>query len=258
MKLLIFISLLSSFPSFAEIQERYELKFHQNITSTYSEINIQDGKIIKKADINDNQSNCQIFLDLKTDSLEKDKPFLMGKFFIEETDDKKLFTHSIFPNPYWEEISNFKCKLDSEETDIAKINLILGDLGTLTRSELILDEDLDNKELRSACEHKVLDHYSGIYHRTFKAANNTFLNNFIGRKNTFAHALGVPKVAFLQLAFTTNNYIADRIVEKSGISKEEVYRKYIILLRTGQLCKDMGKDYKKPRKIRTYLLKHLK
>lgn len=125
-------------------------------------------------------------------------------------------------------------------------------------SELILDGDLDNKELRSACEHKVLDYYSGIYHRTFKAANNTFLNNFIGRKNTFAHALGAPKIAFLQLSFTTNNYIADRIVERSGQSKEEVYRKYIVLLRTGQLCKDMGADYKKPRKVRKYLLDQLK
>lgn len=109
----------------------------------------------------------------------------------------------------------------------------------------------------SSCEKTVIGHYSGIYHRTYKAASNTFLNNFIGRKNMFAHTFGVPKIAFQNLLILGENYIAEGIVEKSGKSGVEVYERYLELLKSEQICQDLGEDFKKPRKLRRYLLDHI-
>lgn len=109
----------------------------------------------------------------------------------------------------------------------------------------------------SNCEKKVIGHYSGIYHRTYKAASNTFLNNFIGRKNMFAHTFGVPKIAFQNLMIMGENYIAEGIVEKSGRTGTEVYERYMELLESEQLCQDLGEDFKKPRKLRKYLLDNI-
>ncbi len=120
-----------------------------------------------------------------------------------------------------------------------------------------LDELVGKISEQSSCEFKVLNYYKEIYHRTYKAASNTFLNNFVGRKNTFAHALGHPQIAFMQYGFN-DNYIADGIVEKSGLSKEEVYQKYMEILNSNKLCDDLKADYKKPRKVRRYLLDALK
>lgn len=110
--------------------------------------------------------------------------------------------------------------------------------------------------LASECSDKVIGHYKAIYHRTYGAASNTFLNNFVGRKNMFAHTFGEPRIAFLGLAIIGENYIAQGIVDKACKSGQEVFDTYIELLESGALCRDLGEDYKKPRKIKKYLLQH--
>lgn len=244
-------------PAMAQMKERYELKFMQNVSDIHDSyvIHIQDGKIIKDEDIKREQPFCDLNLGYKESVSQVDAPFLMDSPLIYPRNENS-YIHN-FHNFDWGKVRSLECTLSTEEKNINEVNDVLKGLATLSISSQILPEDLEDKKLRSACEHKVLDYYSGLYHRTFKAASNTFLNNFIGRKNTFAHAFGAPRIAFLQLSFTTNNYIADRIVEKSKKTKEEVYYKYLTLLRTGDLCRDLQKDYKKPRKVRAYLLKRL-
>lgn len=110
------------------------------------------------------------------------------------------------------------------------------------------------------CEEKVLEHHRAVYHKTYKAASNTFLNNFVGRKNMLAHTFGYPDKAFLQLTITGDNYIADSMVDKAedqGCNAEGLLKLYIDTLRSGELCRDLGDKYKKPRAIRSYLYKRL-
>jgi hypothetical protein len=107
------------------------------------------------------------------------------------------------------------------------------------------------------CTDKVLSHYKTIYHRTYKAASNTFLNNFVGRKNMTAHAFGEPLIAFENLLISGENYYAQNIVNKSCKSGRDVYEIYMELLDSGKLCDDLGEDYKKPGKMKRYLLDHL-
>lgn len=107
------------------------------------------------------------------------------------------------------------------------------------------------------CERKVVGHYKAEYHRTYAAASNTFLNNFVGRKNMKAHTLGHPDIAFLGLSFN-QNYIAENIVNKSHKSATEVLAKYMELLKTGELCYALGDDYKSFKQVRSLLLEKLK
>lgn len=109
----------------------------------------------------------------------------------------------------------------------------------------------------SECEQKVIGHYKAEYHRTYAAASNTFLNNFVGRKNMQAHALGHPEIAFLGLSFN-QNYIAENIVNKSNKTAQEVLEKYMVLLETGELCYALREDYKKFKHVRSLLLEKLK
>ncbi|MFZ4713725.1 MAG: hypothetical protein ACOYL6_08445 [Bacteriovoracaceae bacterium] len=109
----------------------------------------------------------------------------------------------------------------------------------------------------SPCEQKVLTHYQNIYHKTYKAASNTFLNNFVGRKNTIAHAFGYPDMAFLHLSFN-DNYYANNIIDKSGKGDFEVFEAYNKLLNSEELCHELGEEYKKPRAIKKLLLDRLK
>ncbi|MFZ4713696.1 MAG: hypothetical protein ACOYL6_08295 [Bacteriovoracaceae bacterium] len=110
----------------------------------------------------------------------------------------------------------------------------------------------------SPCQLKVTGHYKQIYHKTYKAASNTFLNNFIGRKNLLAHTFGYPETAFLDLGILGQNHIAQGIVQKSKKSGEEVLRVYDQLLESEELCKDLGDDYSNPHKMKKYLLEKLK
>lgn len=151
----------------------------------------------------------------------------------------------------------FYCLLNTEDNLLQNIASQLGNHADFIRSQFIDDRDLDDKDLASPCEKKVIAHFSGIYHRTYKAANNTFLNNFIGRKNMWGHTFGAPKIAFQNLVISGENYLAQGIVEKSKKTGKEVYLRYMYLLRTEKLCKDMGDKYKKPRKLRKYLLQNL-
>lgn len=259
MKRLLVLGFIFSLPALAEIKERYEIKFNQSLAYTknsYSII-IQDGKVIEEETLNKKHNYCEISLGYGDIINADDGAILFDRPSIWETEQGNI-RHMFHPRDFKSSLRSLDCYLTVEEVSVEAINEVMGPIAQIKPSEQILVEDLEDKKLRSACEHKVLDYYSGIYHRTFKAASNTFLNNFIGRKNTWAHALGAPRIAFLQLSWTTNNYIADRIVEKSKKSKEEVYEKYMMLLRTGKLCKDMQKDYKKPRKVRKYLLEQLK
>jgi hypothetical protein len=111
-----------------------------------------------------------------------------------------------------------------------------------------------NSVAASECQTKVLGHYQDQYHRTYKAASNTFLNNFVGRKNTKAHVLGYPQIAFLGM----DNFIANNMIEKSGKEGIVIYRTYMHTLETGELCQDLGKDYQSFGKVRAYLLEKLK
>ena len=110
------------------------------------------------------------------------------------------------------------------------------------------------------CEEKVLGYHKAVYHRTYKAASITFLNNFIGRKNTFAHAFGYPEMAFLRMSFNSN-FIAEAMIEKAedkGLTAEAIYETYTDSLKSGELCEALGNNYKKPRKIRAFLFQKLK
>lgn len=109
----------------------------------------------------------------------------------------------------------------------------------------------------SECEQKVIGYHKAVYHRTYAAASNTFLNNFVGRKNMKAHVLGHPDIAFLGLSFN-ENYIAENIINKSHKSGREVFNKYMELLKTGELCYALGEDYKSLKHVRSLLLEKLK
>jgi hypothetical protein len=259
MKFFFLTGLLISISAMAEIKERYEIKINQSLSHPHNSyyIHIQDGKVVSENDLNKQRDYCQARLGFGETVSSNAPAFIFDPPAIFGTDEGN-FRHMFLNHDFQAKLRSIDCYLSVEDVSIEMMNQVLGPIAQVSLSQQVLKEDLDNKKLRSACEHKVIDYYSGIYHRTYKAASNTFLNNFVGRKNTFAHVWGAPKVAFLQLSFTVNNYIADRIVEKSKKSKEEVYEKYITLLRTGKLCEEMKQDYKKPRKVRKYLLNKLK
>jgi hypothetical protein len=109
----------------------------------------------------------------------------------------------------------------------------------------------------SDCEQKVLGHYSSIYHGTYKAAMNTFLNNFVGRKNMLAHTFAYPKLAMGLMASWDENYIAASMVEKSeekGISGNQLAEIYLESLKSGEACQVLGDNILKPRKLRSFIL----
>lgn len=108
------------------------------------------------------------------------------------------------------------------------------------------------------CESKVIGHYKDVYHKTYKAASNTFLNNFVGGKNATAHMLGYPEVAFRGFTLTYPNEKAESLMRKSKRSAETIVKVYRDSLRSGDLCQALGGDYKKSAKVKKYLLESLK
>lgn len=106
----------------------------------------------------------------------------------------------------------------------------------------------------SACRSQVLGHYKKIYHDTYKKASNTFMSNFVGKKNTRAHMLGYPHIAFLGLTTTIPNYEAEKILKKTGASGDEFLAFYQGILNSGELCRDLKEDYKSFAKMKKYLI----
>jgi hypothetical protein len=112
----------------------------------------------------------------------------------------------------------------------------------------------------SECEQKVLGHYGNVYHSTYKAAMNTFLNNFVGRKNMLAHTFAYPALAMGLMASSDENYIAASMVEKSeekGISGDQLAEIYLQTLRTGEACEVLGDKVLNPRNLRSFILKKI-
>ena len=109
----------------------------------------------------------------------------------------------------------------------------------------------------SDCEQKVLAHYAEVYHSTYKAAMNTFLNNFVGRKNMLAHTFAYPTLAMGIMASSDENYIAATMVEKSeakGISGNQLADIYLESLKSGEACEKLGEKVFNARKLRSFVL----
>jgi hypothetical protein len=110
------------------------------------------------------------------------------------------------------------------------------------------------------CEQKVLSHYANVYHSTYKAAMNTFLNNFVGRKNMLAHTFAYATLAMGLMASSDENYIAATMVEKSeekGISGNQLAEIYLNSLKTGEACEALGDKVLNARKLRSFILKKI-
>ena len=86
---------------------------------------------------------------------------------------------------------------------------------------------------------------------------NTFLNNFVGRKNMLAHTFAYPELAMGLMASSDENYIAEKMVEQSskkGISGSQLAEIYLESLRSGEACEKLGDKVFNPRKLRSFIL----
>jgi hypothetical protein len=259
--IILLLGLVTSFSSQASYKERYEIKFNQNISSDgfSTELYIQNAQLVTPELAHGSQKPfCQLRISYGNTVLNTSEVFTLGRPYQNEDNDERRMIHFPAANFLKDKLEMLVCSVTSKANSLNEINQILGPLGSIQKSQQVTSEDLKDSSLASPCERKVIDHYAGIYHRTWKAANNTFLNNFIGRKNMFAHTLGEPNSAFNRTYLYGEDYIANAIIEKSKKTGQEVFETYMRLLRFEQLCLDLGNDYKKPRKVRKYLLQHLK